>query len=79
MEFGVDVSKACVEDGEDVLQGYGHAEVVESESYGVGGGRVVVRGWGKVAGSVSTQLAIRPLARLTVMRAVVGRGLGLCH
>lgn len=58
VELGVDVSKAGVEDGEDVLQGYGLAEGVEFEGYGVGGGRVVVWGWGEVAGGVSMRLAI---------------------
>ena len=59
MELCIDVSKACVEDGEDALQGYGQTEGVEFEGYGVGGARVVVRGWGQVAGGVSTKLAIR--------------------
>lgn len=60
MKLGVDVSEACVEDGEDVLPGQGQAIGVEFEDDGGGGGVVVVGGWGEMAGDVSESLAIQP-------------------
>ena len=60
MELGVDVSEACVENGEDVLPGQGQAVGVEFEGDGGGGGGVVVGRWGEMAGSVSESLATSP-------------------
>lgn len=53
MELGVNVSEGCIEDGENVLWGYRPTVGVEFEDYGGGRGRIVVRGWGEVAGGVS--------------------------
>lgn len=61
VELGVDVSKGRIEDDEDISQGYRQTVRIELEGYNSGGGRVVVRGWGQVAGGVSTTLAMRPL------------------
>ena len=64
MKFGIHVSKGCIEDDEDALQRYRQTVGIELESYSRGGGRVVVRGWGEVAGSVSTELEMRSLLDL---------------
>ena len=59
MGLGVDVSKGCAEDNEDGVGGKLEAVGVEFDDYGGSWVAVVVGGGGKVAGGVSTRLAIR--------------------